>query len=82
MMTTETFGQMLQRLRADRTITAVANLAGVPRSNLSCMERGLRYPNASTLRQLAMHLGFSFDIAAAMVANEQAAKDETAESAD
>jgi transcriptional regulator with XRE-family HTH domain len=69
---------MLRAARGNRSLRAIELATGVSNGNLSVMERGLAYPNAITLKRLCAFYGLSFDIAAAMIANEKSAETEVA----
>lgn len=61
------FGQNLRRVRRDRGLSqeALADLAGIHRTEVSLLERGGRDPEMGTMLKLAATLGVSLDELAA-----------------
>lgn len=72
-VTEESFGQLLKRLRKDRELTQqdLAERVGLSKSYLSKLERDDRAPPLPTVRQLADHLGLSADETEKLVAAAQ-----------
>lgn len=77
LVATRTVAEELKRLRAQTGLTAykVAQLAGVPRSNLSEFESGKLIPTDDALAKLAPHLGASAAELKALAALDRMAPD-------
>ena len=59
LMVEEHFGKILRQFRKDKSLsqTELANLAGLDRTYISLLERGLRVPSLSVLFKISNALG-------------------------